>query len=351
MSNQNAVAKVEASMSQRFMTKVVSEFGQGVGELDFAPSQRRLAQNYFIALDGVLQMAEAKRLKKVEKYREAVPVTWQHINMPMLARSVVAAARIGWDPLERNHINMIPYLNGTTGQYDIGFIPGYRGIELKARKYALDLPDHVTVELVYSSDKIKIFKKDRTNQVETYSLEIQNHFDRGEVVGGFYYHEFTGRPEKNKIVVMSLKNILKRKPKYASAEFWGGEKDVWEKDPQTGRNRKAGTEHTDGWFEEMCLKTIYRAAYSSITIDSQKIDGAYRDLQHSEAVLRDTEADNDYLSHANSQLIELPPTPEPDPSATEKPLQVDPETGEIIPHDDPAFREPPPAEDLPPFMQ
>jgi recombination protein RecT len=347
MSNQLAVAKTEPSMSERFMVKVVSEFGSGVGEIALTQSQRRLAQNYFIALDGVLQLAEAKRLKKSEKYREAVPVTWQHVNMPLLARAVVAAARVGWDPLEKNHINLIPYLNGATSLYDIGFIPGYRGLELKAKKYGLDLPDSVTVELVYSLDKLTMFKKDKTNQVESYTLEVFNPFDRGEVIGGFYYHSFTGRPEKNRLVVMPLKDILKRKPKYASAEFWGGEKDVWEKDPQTGRSKKTGTEKVDGWFEEMCYKTIYRAAYGSITIDSQKIDDSYQALSQNESSAMMLAGELEYSAQANKQIIDLTPT-EPEPPAETRPPQIDPETGEIIPDNPPQ-----PVEaigSVPPFM-
>ena len=65
---------------------------------------------------------------------------------------------------------------------------------------------------------------------------------------------------------MSRAQIEKRKPKYASAEFWGGEKDVWQ------NGKKAGKEQIDGWEEEMFLKTLKRHCWNSINIDSQKID-------------------------------------------------------------------------------
>ena len=39
--------------------------------------------------------------------------------------------RIGLDPSQKNHINPIPYKNNAKNKYDIGFIEGYRGIELK----------------------------------------------------------------------------------------------------------------------------------------------------------------------------------------------------------------------------
>lgn len=203
------IEKKEPTQSERFMTKVISEFGSSVGEVALTNFQKRLAQNYFVALDAILKTTEEKRLKKSEKFRDAVPVTWQHVNMEKLARDVVAMARVGFDPSQPNHINPIPYKNKHTGKYDITFIEGYRGIELKATKYGLEVPDHVTVELVYSSDKFKPIKKDSKNQFEGYEFEIVNAFDRGNIIGGFYYHSFSKVPEKNKLVVMT-KKISKR---------------------------------------------------------------------------------------------------------------------------------------------
>jgi recombination protein RecT len=199
-----------------------------------------------------------------KKDRDPLPVTWENVNMESLARSVVAYARIGLDPAQKNHINMIPYKNNTTGKYDIGFIEGYRGIELKAMKYGLDVPDAVIVELVYTNDKFKPIKKSLNNPYESYEFEIVDAFDRGEIKGGFYYHIYSKYPEKNKLVIMTLKDIEKRKPKYASSEFWGGEKDVW-KD-----GKKVGTEQVEGWFEKMCYKTIYRALTTISQLTARK---------------------------------------------------------------------------------
>jgi len=345
MTNEKAVAKKDATLSERFMLRVISEFGSGAGEIALSRSQKRLAQNYFHAVDAVLKMAEEKRLKKSGKYQDQTPITWQNVNIESLAVNVVSAARIGWDPLEKNHVSMIPYKNNTTQKYDIGFVPGYRGIELKAKKYGLDTPSSVTVEVVFKNDDFKVIKKDRNNQIENYEFSTPNPFDRGEIVGGFYYHEYTDTPQRNRLVVFSLKDILKRKPKYASAEFWGGEKDVWVKDEKTGKNRKEGTEKIDGWFEEMCYKTIYRAAYGSITIDSQKVDDSYQVLLQSETSVNTAAVELDYQTNANQELIEMQPEP-----VVDQPPPVDAkvtEHGEIIPDGPPE----PPVENLPPFLQ
>jgi recombination protein RecT len=314
------IANKELTMSERFMNKVMAEFTSGVGEVALTSFQKRLAQNYFIALDASLKLAEEKRVKKSEKYRDALPITWANVNLEGLARSVVSAARIGLDPAQKNHINMMPFKNGATNKYEIVFIEGYRGIELKSKKYGLDIPDHVVVELVYSTDKFKSYKKNRDNKVETYDFEITNDFDRGQIVGGFYYHSYNDNPEKNKLVVMTLKDIEKRKPAYASPEFWGGEKVKWD------NGKKAGTEQVEGWYEKMCYKTIYRAAYNDITIDSQKIDDDYMKLRQMELSLTEMKVGQEIEENANKEYLdaEYQFADEPQPEPEDHPEPVEP---------------------------
>jgi recombination protein RecT len=280
--NSTALQKSELSQSERFTQLVEKEFTGGKPDIALTDFQKRLAKNYFIAADYMLKTTEEKRMKKQEQYRDDLAYTWQNVNMELLVRNVVSSARIGLDPSQSNHINLIPYKNTAIKKYDIGFIDGYRGKELKVKKYGLDIPDDIIVELKYSTDKFKAFKKDKDNPIETYTHEITNEFKRGDIEGGYYYYSFFKQPQKNKLVIFSLADIEKRKPKYASAEFWGGEKDKWVKDETTGKNKKQGTEKIEGWFPEMCWKTIARAAYGGITIDSQKIDDDYMTLSLNE---------------------------------------------------------------------
>ena len=305
MSEETQVAKQEESMSTRFMNAVVREFSGSVGEVALTNFQKRLAQNYFIAADQALVKAEQRRDNK----KNNLPITWGNVDMKQLALDVVAAARVGLDPAQPNHINMVPYRNNRTKKYNIGFIDGYRGIELKARKYGLDIPDDVTIELVYANDTFKPIKKDHRNKVESYEFEVSNPFDRGEIVGGFYYHAYKNNPEKNKLVVMSLKDILKRKPEYASKEFWG----------------------KDGWYEKMCHKTIHRAAYRDITIDSQKIDDDYLRLKKQEELFSDREIEAEIEAEANGPVIDIEYTEteevvtdgEPEPEKSDKPAKTE----------------------------
>lgn len=262
--------------SERFTEMVIKQVASLSGdELRVPDSQKRLCQNYFIKIDMVLKENERKRLAKGNN-ADPLAFDWKNVNMEKLAVDVMAFSSVGLDPTQPNHINPIPYKNNGSNKYDITFMMGYKGLELKASKYGLDVPDAVICELVYSTDIFKQFKKDFKNPIEHYTFEVTNDFDRGEVVGGFWYHQFNNAPQKNKIRVFTKKDIEKRKPKYASAEFWGGEKDAYE------NGKKVGKEQVEGWYEDMALKTIIRDAYNKITIDPSKIDENYQRMLENE---------------------------------------------------------------------
>lgn len=257
-----------ATPSSRFTEAVIREFPTGLSSnpIELTSFQQKLIQNYFIKIDAVLNEAELKRMAKSEQYRDSVALTWANVNMNKLALDVVAFSSIGLDPLQKNHISPIPFKNKHTGKYDINLMEGFNGLELKARKYGYDVPDEVIFELKYSTDIFKSYKKNKDNKVEGYEFEITDDFNRGNLEGGFYYMMFDN-PEKNKLVVMNRAQIEKRKPKYASAEFWGGEKDEWKNGKKT--NKK---EVVEGWEEEMFMKTLKRHCWNTVNIDSQKID-------------------------------------------------------------------------------
>ncbi len=297
MSNELATKNENLTMSERFTNKVIAEFGAKAGQAALTDSQKRLAQNYFIAIDEALELAEIKRLAKKNNDNN-LPITWQNVDLTTVAQGVVSCARIGWDPLQKNHVAIIPFKNKHKNKYDINFMPEYRGLELKAVKHGLDVPDSVVVELVYSNDKFKPIKKDHRNAYDSYEFEMGDPFDRGTIRGGFYYHSYAGVPIKNKLVVMSLADIEKRKPEYASVDFWGGEKDVWE------NGKKVGKVATDGWRDKMCWKTIYRAAYNDITIDSQKIDDDYQRIKQSELAYQKAEVDTEIAEKGNTIMID-----------------------------------------------
>jgi len=302
--NTQIPAKASQTASERFTNAVMAEFSSTVTDVELTNFQRKLCQSYFIKLDQTLKDNEKKRMAQTEQYRSALAYTWDNVNMQKLAIDTVCWSAIGLDPLQPNHINIILYKNSTATKFDVGFIPGYKGTEIKARKYGLDVPDDVVVELVFKTDIFKQFKKDRNNPVETYTFEVTDDFNRGEIVGGFYYHSYKDTPEKNKIKTYTRADIEKRRPDTASVEFWGGEKDEWVWDQSKNRNVKSGQKiKVEGWFEEMAWKTLYKAAYSVITIDSQKIDDNYVKVIQRQAELTENKVAQEVLANANKEAI------------------------------------------------
>jgi len=312
--------------SERFTNQVFKEFGSNIaGEIQVTDYQKTLIQGYFIGIDRALKIAEESRIRKNEgnkdhKYDNPIPITWANANLNDLALDVVYYARMGLDMMQDNHLSPIPYKNNKTQKYDITLMPGYNGIQYIAERYAVEKPLAVTIELVYSTDTFKPVKKSKDNKVEGYEFEINNAFNRGTVVGGFGYIEYTDQL-KNKLIIMTLKDIDKRKPKHAAAEFWGGKVKVWE-------NGKQVEQESDGWFEEMCLKTLKREVYSAkhISRDPKKVDDNYRYMLMREARYAEIEAQAEIDNNANSITIDTAPNFE------QKMLdsRVDMETGEII---------------------
>lgn len=330
------IAVGQPTQSERFTMAVMKEFTANAGDVQLTNFQRKLIQNYFIKLDMTLKENEVKRISKSEQYRDPLEFIWKNVNMSQLALDVVAYSSIGLDPLQDNHINLIPYKNKKTNQFDIGFIIGYEGMKIKAVKYGFEVPDDVIVELVYSNDVFKSHKKNKDNQVESYTFDIVNDFDRGEVIGGFYYHVFRSNPEKNRLKVMTMKDINKRIPKNASPEFWGGEKKKWNSDE---------VEQIDGWYEEMVEKMLKRAAYNSITIDSEKIDDHLVKMMQAESLSLNgsdqtllqvkseiaNNANKQELGFSDAQVIDIPHTEE----KKSDPVPANPPVSAIQPNENP----------------
>ena len=69
MTANKELQKAELSMSARFMNHVVQEYGSGVGEVALTNFQKRLAQNYFMAVDDALAKQEQKLLDEFATFR------------------------------------------------------------------------------------------------------------------------------------------------------------------------------------------------------------------------------------------------------------------------------------------
>ena len=290
--------------SERFTNRILQEFGGNVsGALQITDYQRQLIQGYFICIDRALKLAEDNRITKNRnnkdpKWNNELPSVWDNVNLAELALDVVHYARMGLDMMQDNHLFPIPFKNNKLNKYDVTLMIGYNGIQYVAEKYAVDPPIAVTVELVHKTDTFKPIKKNQTNQIESYEFEIIKPFDRGDVVGGFGYIEYKD-PAKNKLIIMTLASILKRKPSYAAAEFWGGKSKKWE-------NGKQVEVELEGWQEEMYLKTVRREVFSSkhIPRDPKKIDDNYQHMKVRETRMAEMATQDEIYEHANRVIID-----------------------------------------------
>lgn len=334
----------QENMSERFTKKVLAEFGSSVsGAMEVTDYQKRLIQGYFIMIDRALKTAEEERLRRNasnrdHKFDNDLPVTWASVNLNDLALDLVHYARMGLDMQQDAMLYPIPYKNNKRNCYDITLMEGYNGIKYTALRYAMERPIGETVELVYSTDTFVPHMRDSAHPTATYEFQINNPFDRGEIIGGFGYLEFAD-PAKNELIIMPLKAILKRKPEYASANFWGGKSSEWQ--TVDGKREKVEVEK-EGWFEEMCRKTLIREVYSAkhLPRDPQKIDDAYQYMKVREARYAEIQAQAEIDAEANAIPIDTT-TPAAQlpahPAAAETPLagpaaipQADPATGEVI---------------------
>ena len=185
--------------------------------------------------------------------------------MNKLATDVVQNAKLGLDMSIPNHLHVVPYKNSKTGKYDLNLMAGYEGLKYIATQFSLYKIADIKVELVREND---VFQPVYKNNIEGYEFKITNPFNRGNVIGGFGFIRYENEIH-NKLVVMTVDELLKRKPATASVEFWGGEKDKWE------NGQKVGKEPVEGWTDEMLYKTMVRATCKKVTVDPKKVNQSY----------------------------------------------------------------------------
>lgn len=295
------------SASERFTGMVMKQY-QSMGAYEFTGKEKQLIRNYFICIDQMLQRTEAERLRKNTSnrnhdYDNNLAYSWQTIDLQQLAQDLAHYARVGLDMMEDNTLFPIPYKNNKGNMYTITLMEGYNGIRYQAEKYALDPFRSVTVEVIYANDIFRPVKKSASNPIENYEFEIPQPFDRGEPVGVFGYIEFEDSA-KNKLVIFSKADVLKRKPKYASPEFWGGKKKTYE-------NGKQVEVDMEGWLPEMFEKTMKREIYGSKRIprDPAKIDESYQYIRSREAQYVDIAVEAEVADKGNGAPITLPEAP------------------------------------------
>ena len=246
---------------QIFLNKLTEQLGAALGDNNFlSEHERNLILGYFVMMQVALQEAEIRRNAKNKNnkdhnYDENLACTWENVYMNDLATMnlLVYYARLGLDANQPNNLSVQLRKDSKIRRYRLVFTVGYTGRQTIANRFALDRPENVTTELIYSKDTFRPIKQTDGRVGDSYVFEINDPWDRGEIKGGFIFHRYED-PAKNNLVIMSEDEILRHKPDNAAADFWGGIKTGW-------KDGKKVEYETEGWKEKMYLKTLRLEAY------------------------------------------------------------------------------------------
>lgn len=279
--------KKNTAVSVRFVEEVEKQFGQEMGtEIIFSDHQKKLAQHLFLKADSALKEFESKR--KGSK----TPYTWNNVNLNNLAIEAVHKVNLGLDALMKNHIHVIPYFNGKNKKYDLELQTGFKGLMYIAKKYALNPPKKIVIELVHKNDHFAVLKSNLEREVEGYEFEIENPFNRGPVVGGFAYIKYEDET-KNELMILTEEDFKKAKNAAKTDMIW------------------------NAWPEKMRYKTIARRVSDKIDLDPEKVNA--QSMIHEETAGVEAEANREIAENANSQTIDIE-AEEEEPDAIEEQL-------------------------------
>ncbi len=233
--NNNGATASGKRPSEAFCELVVKKYSDVAHGLIVTEKEKAIIAGYFISIDNAIKK---------------MGIDWKDIDNNSLALDLAHKARLGLDMQMPNYLFPVPYRN-KNGVVTLTLINGYKGDIHLAMKFAEEIPLNIRAELVYDTDEFIPIKKGAGSPHDSYKLNIKNPFARGNIIGGFGYVDYAN-PVKNVLVIMSKADILKRKPSYASKEFWGT------------------------WEEKMFLKTIIKETCRHIPLDVDKVR-EYRD--------------------------------------------------------------------------
>ncbi|WP_153124629.1 recombination protein RecT [Peribacillus tepidiphilus] len=182
-------------------------------------------------------------------------------SVPSLLGAVMQAAQLGLEPGLIGHCYLVPFKNGKTGQMDVQFIIGYKGmIDLARRSGQIE---NIYAHAVYSNDDFD------------YELGLEPKLkhkpymkgDRGEFVGAYAVAHF----------------------KDGGYQFEFMPKEEIEKRRTRSRAANNGPWVTD--FEEMAKKTVIRHMWKYLPISVEIQQQAMQD----EVVRKDVTAEPEYI--------------------------------------------------------
>ncbi|MDE6477581.1 MAG: recombinase RecT [Mycoplasmoidaceae bacterium] len=223
----------QITISEKFADTVIKNLNELTHGIQVTTEQKNLIAGYFLAIDTTLK-------------EHPDNLTWKDVNLQKLAPSLANKAALGLDMNIKNTLFAIPYKNKSTGLVIVDLQVGYEGEKYLAMKFSKRNIKDICIELVHENDTFQVIKKDAQRPYDNYIFEINNPFDRGDIIGAFGYVSYDD-PQYNKIVTLSKVEIIKRKACSKSEKFWGK------------------------WYDQMCKKTMIKETCRQIEVDAEKI--------------------------------------------------------------------------------
>ncbi|MGG3792516.1 recombination protein RecT [Geobacillus thermodenitrificans] len=208
-------------------------------------------------------------------------------SVPSLLGAVMQAAQLGLEPGLIGHCYLVPFKNGRTGQTDVQFIIGYKGMIDLARRSGQIV--NIYAHAVYSNDEFD------------YELGLEPKLrhkpcmsgDRGEFIGAYAVAHF--KDGGYQFEFMSKEEIEKRRKRSKAANN--------------------GPWVTD--YEEMAKKTVIRHMWKYLPISIEIQQAVVQD----ETVKKDITADPEPVDYIEAEAYEMI-----DP----QPQEETPQQGEIV---------------------
>ncbi|MGG1291401.1 recombination protein RecT [Bacillus smithii] len=197
-------------------------------------------------------------------------------SIPSLLGAVMQAAQLGLEPGLIGHCYLVPFRNGKTGQTDVQFIIGYKGmIDLARRSGQIE---NIYAHAVYSNDEFD------------YELGLEPKLkhkpymegDRGEFIGAYAVAHFKDGGYQFEFMPKSEIDKRRKRSKAANNGPWV----------------------TD--FEEMAKKTVIRHMWKYLPISIEIQQQAMQD----EVVRKDITSEPEYIEMDHLAIEEQPAEPQ-----------------------------------------
>lgn len=192
-------------------------------------------------------------------------------SVPSLLGAVMQAAQLGLEPGLIGHCYLVPFKNGKTGQTDVQFIIGYKGmIDLARRSGNIE---SIYAHAVYSNDTFEYEYGLHPKLVHKPAMT-----ERGEFIGAYAVAHF----------------------KDGGYQFEFMPKEEIEKRRKRSKAANAGPWVTD--YEEMAKKTVIRHMWKYLPISIEIQQQAAQD----EVVRKDVTAEPEPVEYIEAEAFEVP---------------------------------------------